>query len=167
MSKSPILLAPTLGRKTLNNTYRYPGGNLTILLDASETAGAFALVESAQIPGGEPPLHKHEREDELFYVMEGKVSFWSGGVVRHLEAGESIFLPRQVPHAFRVKSKVARCLTYIAPAGFEDWFRMLGKPAESFVLPDNAEPPNAEMRRRAEVLAPTFGIQLLGPAPEF
>src|SRR5215831_15932200 len=142
--------APMRGHKTLNNTYRYPGGTLTILADGSETGGAFALVESMQIPGGEPPLHLHEREDELFYVIEGQVSFWGGGVVHHLEAGESIFLPRQVPHAFRVKSKVARCLTYIAPAGFEDWFRMLGKPAESFVLPDHAQPPDAEMMRKVE-----------------
>src|SRR5689334_10528804 len=90
------------GRKSVRNTFRYAGGLGTILIDGSETGGALAILEGVQRPGGEPPLHVHTREDETFYVIEGKMSVWVGGAIHHLSAGDSIFLPRGVPHTFRV-----------------------------------------------------------------
>jgi quercetin dioxygenase-like cupin family protein len=161
------ILTPVLGRKTLGNTFRYGGGTGTILIDGSETGGAFALFEAVQKPGSEPPLHVHEREDETFYILEGKVSVWAGGEVHHLSEGESIFLPRGVPHTFRIRTPVARALTYISPAGFEDWFRRLGTPATTFDLPEHIMPPTeAELAAIAE-LAPQFGVRIAGPIPEF
>jgi len=159
--------APVLGRKTKHNTYRYAGGTGTILIDGSETGGAFALFEAVQMSGAEPPLHVHEREDETFYLLEGSVAFWVGGQVHRLEAGDSIFLPRRVAHTFRIKSPAARVLNYISPAGFEEWFRTLGTPAESFELPASVAPMSDELRLRAEELAPKLGVRMIGPSPEF
>ncbi len=159
--------APALGRKTLDNTYRYAGGTGTILIDGSQTAGAFALFEAMQIPGAEPPLHVHEREDETFYVLEGSVNVWVGGDVQCLQAGDSIFLPRGVPHTFRIKSPMARFLNYISPAGFEEWFRTLGVPVDSFDLPAAIEPMSPELDGKAQELAPKLGVRVIGPSPEF
>jgi len=164
---TPMALAPAAGRKTLNNTYRYAGGTGTILIDSSQTGGAFALFEAMQMPGAEPPLHIHEREDETFYVLEGRVSVWVGGDVHNLEAGDSIFLPRGIPHTFRIKSRMARALNYISPAGFEEWFRTLGVPADSLDLPAAVEPISEEIQRKAQELAPRLGVRLIGPTPEF
>jgi mannose-6-phosphate isomerase-like protein (cupin superfamily) len=160
-------LAAGLGRKSLTNTYRYAGGTGTILIAGAETGGAFALFEAMQKPGSEPPLHVHDQEDETFYVLEGKVSVWVGGEVHHLVPGDSIFLPRGVPHTFRIKSPVARALNYIAPAGFEEWFRMLGKPAANFDLPELVEPPNEAEFAAMQALAAKMGLRILGPSPEF
>src|SRR5262249_10432053 len=129
--------------KGLHNTYEYAGGTITVLIDSVDTAGAFALIEVMQKPGAEPPLHVHDREDETFYVMEGESAVWVGGEVHPLKAGESIFLPRGVPHTFRVRSEVARALNFISPGGFEDWFRMLGTPARSLEPPSSVEAPTA------------------------
>jgi mannose-6-phosphate isomerase-like protein (cupin superfamily) len=160
-------LMPALGRKTLRNTLRYAEGTGTILIDGSETGGAFALFEAVQRPGSEPALHLHEREDETFFILEGKASIWVGGIVHHLQAGDSIFLPRNVPHTFRIKSAVVRALNYISPAGFEEWFRKWGTPATSFDLPEQVVPPTeAEIAAMIEY-APKLGVRLLGPAPEF
>lgn len=159
--------APVRGRKTLNNTYRYAGGTGSILIDGSETGGTFALLDAIQMPGAEPPLHVHDREDETFYVLEGTMAFWVGGQVHRLEAGDSIFLPRAVPHTFRIKSAVARGLNYISPAGFEEWFRTLGTPADSFDLSDTVEPFSSELQARAAELATKLGVRILGPSPEF
>ncbi len=101
-------LAPFARRKSLENTYAYGGGTISILAGGEDTGGAFALTEIVQKPGSEPPLHVHEREDELFYIREGAVRAMVGGVVHDLKAGDTIFLPMGVPHTFRIKSKVAR-----------------------------------------------------------
>jgi quercetin dioxygenase-like cupin family protein len=164
---SSSVIAPVRGRKSLNNTFRYGGGTGTILIDGSETGGAFALLDAVQMPGAEPPLHVHEREDETFFVLEGSIAFWVGGQVHRLEAGEAIFLPRAVPHTFRIKSAVARGLNYISPAGFEEWFRTLGTPATSFDLPATVEPMSEELEHKAMELGPKLGVRVLGPAPEF
>ena len=102
------VMAPVSSRKTLNNTYRYARGTISVLIDGSETRGTFSLLEVMQMPGSEPPLHVHQHEDETFYVLEGRISVWVGGQVHHLEAGGSIFLPRGVPHTFRVRALNAR-----------------------------------------------------------
>jgi quercetin dioxygenase-like cupin family protein len=161
-----ITLAPAFGRQTLNNTFRFGGGIGTILIDGSETGGAFALFESLQKPGSEPALHVHEREDETFYVLEGKISVWAGGSVHHLGPGDSIFLPRGVPHTFRIKSPVARALNYISPAGFEEFFRTLGKPIASYDLPE-VDPPNPDDLTAIQELSAKLAVRLVGPAPEF
>ena len=48
-------------------------GDLTILVRAAAaaTAGAFSLFEEVP-PLLDTPLHVHEREDELFYALEGE-----------------------------------------------------------------------------------------------
>lgn len=137
-------LAPFMGRKSLQNTYFYAGGTATILIGGEETGGRFSLVEAVQRPGCEPPLHVHEEADETFYVLEGEIQVMIGGEVHLLSGGDSIFLPRGVPHTFRIKSAVARGLNFMTPAGFEEWFRTLGKPATSFDLPETVLPPSEE-----------------------
>jgi len=159
--------APFRGSKTLKNTYRYGGGTVTILIDGAETGGTHALLETVQGPGAEPPLHVHEREDETFFILEGNVSVWVGGQVHHLAAGESIFLPRGIPHTFRIKSPVARGLNFISPAGFEQWFVQLGTPADSLDLAPELQPMSEELQRKFGELSAELGVQIVGPTPEF
>ena len=155
------------GRKSLNNTFRYGAGTITILMESAETGGAFGLIEVLAKSGAEPPLHVHEREDETFYILEGKVAVWVGGEVHNLNTGDSIFLPRGVPHTFRIKSAVVRALNYISPGGFEEWFRTLGTPAKSFDLPECIEAPSQEELKDLVKMSARFGNRVLGPAPEF
>ncbi|WP_292656634.1 cupin domain-containing protein [Mesorhizobium sp.] len=51
-----------------------------------------------------PPVHVHHNEDEVIHVIEGGYEFWLDGEVVPVAAGASIFLPRGVPHTFRVIS---------------------------------------------------------------
>jgi quercetin dioxygenase-like cupin family protein len=110
---------------------RFQGGLLTIHADSADTACQFALVEFEGGPGGEPPLHVHRNEDELFYVLEGTLNVFRGFEEITLKPGESAFLPRNVPHTFKIMSQHARFLGYITPAGFEGYFRDLARRAES------------------------------------
>ncbi len=81
-------LATFTRRKKLENTYSYGGGIVTILASGKDTAGAFSLLESMQKPGSEPPMHSHQNEDELFYILEGVVHLTVDGVVHELSQGE-------------------------------------------------------------------------------
>jgi quercetin dioxygenase-like cupin family protein len=133
-------LAPMVGRKTVDNTYRYPGGTISILVAGENTGGAFSIWESALKPGGEPPLHVHHTADETFYVLEGNVRFVAAGEVRDAVPGDVVFVPRGAVHTFRIKSAAARMLTVATPAGFEEWFREMGQPVDSLELPAETIP---------------------------
>jgi mannose-6-phosphate isomerase-like protein (cupin superfamily) len=53
-------------------------GNLHLnKVESADTDGAWALLEQ-EVLGANPPLHLHEREDEAFYVLAGRVRVWVG-----------------------------------------------------------------------------------------
>jgi quercetin dioxygenase-like cupin family protein len=73
-----------------------------------------------------PPPHAHTHEEEITYVIEGALEITIGGETRTVDAGESIFKPRGVPHAFAIAGEQrVRFLETITPAGFERYFRAL------------------------------------------
>ena len=130
---------------------------MTIHADSQDTNGQFALIEAKGVPGGEPPLHVHAHEDELFYVLEGKLKVYCGEEELILEPGQSGFLPRNVPHTFKVMSSHARALVYITPGGFEGYFRELGEPAMEPASPKlKALPTLAEISNVAKRYGITF-----------
>jgi quercetin dioxygenase-like cupin family protein len=120
------------------------GGLMTVHVDSADTDGKLALVEMSGKSGFEPPRHIHQREDELFYVMEGKLKAFRGDEEIILQPGDSALLPRGVPHTFKILSGSARWLTYITPGGFEGYFRRLSRPAEKLAPPDVVTPPDFE-----------------------
>jgi len=79
----------------------YMGSLMTFLAECKDkdTNGSFALSEYNAKAGNEPPLHVHEREDELYYVLEGEIDAFVGDEVFRLKTGESLFLPKGKPHS--------------------------------------------------------------------
>jgi quercetin dioxygenase-like cupin family protein len=106
----------------------FRGGLMTIHADSSDTAGQFAMLEMLASTGAEPPLHVHRNEDEFFLVLEGQLRVLRGNEELTLEAGQSAFLPRNVPHTFKIVSSHVRFLNCITPGGFEQFFRDMGQP---------------------------------------
>jgi mannose-6-phosphate isomerase-like protein (cupin superfamily) len=133
----------------VSRSFLFMGALLTIHADSADTNGQSALVEAEGGPGAEPPMHVHENEDELFYVIEGQLKVFCGDRIRILNAGESGFLPRRVPHTFEMLSKRARFLVYITPGGFEEYFREVGEPASEVVGSVPPAPCDMETRVRA------------------
>jgi mannose-6-phosphate isomerase-like protein (cupin superfamily) len=108
------------------------GDVVRILVGSADTGGAFAMIEEVSPPGGGPPPHIHQNEDEGFYVIEGDVEFLLGDRWVRAGAGASLFGPRGVPHTFRnVGSKPSRVLATIAPGGFERFFEDVDRMAQS------------------------------------
>jgi mannose-6-phosphate isomerase-like protein (cupin superfamily) len=117
-------------------------GPVTILLRASaeSTGGAFSLFEEVP-PLLDTPLHVHEREDELFYVLEGEHVYQVGDETFQVGPGGMVFAPRGVPHAQRrVRPGEGRQLVLTAPGGFEQFFRALADAhAEGILGPEAYE----------------------------
>ena len=129
----------------------------------AETDGAFSLIEQVAPPGFGPPLHVHHIEDEVFRVLDGVVRFRCGEREIRLVAGGSIFLPKSVPHAFRVEGKSpARLLELTSPGGFDQFVEEAGVPAPDRILPP-AGPPPAGLPERLASLSGRFHFTIVGP----
>lgn len=122
-------------------------GGVTILVRAAgvQTRGAFTLFEEVP-PMGDTSLHVHEREDELFYVLEGEHVFRVGEQEHRVGPGGVVFGPRGVPHAQRrVDPGRGRLLVLTAPAGLEGFFRHLAAAQEAGTLgPDTRAQASAQ-----------------------
>jgi len=97
------------------------------MIDGADAGEHFALVEhpmSARALAA--PLHKHAREDEYSYVLEGSIGALLGDDVIVGKPGDLIFKPRNQWHTFwNAGDTPARILEIISPAGFEIFFREL------------------------------------------
>ena len=125
------------------------GDSQTIKLDGVMTNGLFAMIEQNNDEGARVPLHVHTREDESFYLCEGEVTFQVGEIEILALAGTTVYLPRGVPHGFRV-NKPARAILCLYPAGAENMFRKLGK-----------LPPGAPVMEKITQICAEYGIYFL------
>ena len=135
------------------------GLGVRFLVDGEQTGGRFALVEHPLQPRAlGAPLHTHESEDEISYVMEGEVGVQVGERVQVAGPGAVIFKPRGIPHAFwNAGDAPARILELITPAGFERYFE------EAAALFAGGGPPDPA---RAAALFAQYGLQMdLGSIP--
>jgi quercetin dioxygenase-like cupin family protein len=97
------------------------------LVGGPESGERFALVEHPMEPWAlAGPLHRHRREDEYTFVLEGRIGAELGGVVVYGNPGNLIFKPRNQWHTFWNESdQPGRVLEIISPAGFERYFEEL------------------------------------------
>jgi mannose-6-phosphate isomerase-like protein (cupin superfamily) len=93
-----------------------------------ESGAGFSLVEHPMPPHAlAAPLHRHSREDEYSFVLEGRMGALLGDEVVYAEVGDLAFKPRDQWHTFwNAGDEPCRILEIIAPAGFEHFFRELG-----------------------------------------
>ena len=111
-----ILLPPDGGRH-----YECGPMHSVFLADGAETGDRYSVsiwrLEPSQ-PG--PGAHSHEANEELFYVIEGTMTFLVGD--RHVDAPTGTFLriPAGVTHDFENRTADrASALNVFIPGGFE------------------------------------------------
>src|SRR5690348_3350001 len=97
-------------------------GRVTVKVAGAETGNAFSQIEVDDPRGGGTPVHVHHDEDETFYILEGEVTFLVGDERIDVAAGDFLFAPRDIPHAYVVRSERSRILSTISPAGIEQLF---------------------------------------------
>jgi mannose-6-phosphate isomerase-like protein (cupin superfamily) len=98
------------------------GFNGSVKASGESTGGGFTLIESSTKGGA--PWHVHTREDEYFYVLDGRIIVWCGNEEFHAGPGSFVFLPRGVPHAWDVESEEkAKLLMMTVPAMLEKFLQ--------------------------------------------
>jgi mannose-6-phosphate isomerase-like protein (cupin superfamily) len=105
---------------------RFGDVEVVVRATAETTGGTFALFE--EIDPVDTPLHVHEHEDELFYVLEGEHVFQVGDAEFRVGPGGVVLAPRGVPHSQRrVVPRTGKELVMTFPAGLEGFFFELGE----------------------------------------
>lgn len=122
-------------------------------ISTADTQGSFYLFEHRRMGRGGPPRHFHHAQDEFFFVIEGEFLFEVGDERFRLGAGDTVFLPRTVPHVWaHVGRKPGTILGAVTPAGdFERFFHAVA--AHSSPL-GNEE---------AVALFAAHGMEIVGP----
>jgi mannose-6-phosphate isomerase-like protein (cupin superfamily) len=88
------------------------------------TTEQFTLIEQQAPPGFGTPVHIHDDEDELFYVLSGLIEVTCGDSELTAGAGDVVLLPRAVSHAFTIAGpEPARLLQLTSPGGFDRFAR--------------------------------------------
>jgi quercetin dioxygenase-like cupin family protein len=120
-----------------------------IQVEGAECRNAYALVEMTAPQGDVQPLHVHRRDDEGFYVFDGRLTLFVGEQVIELEAGECAVAPCGTPHTYRAELDGTRWLVLCSPAGFEEFVReVAATDRDPAVLAEIA------LRHGIEILAP-------------
>ena len=97
------------------------------MIDGADTDQGFSLVEHPMPPRAlAAPMHRHTREDEYSFVLEGRMGALLGEEVLEAGPGDLVYKPRDQWHTFwNAGDEPARILEIIAPAGFERFFSEL------------------------------------------
>ena len=155
-------LEPMAIRKDDGEARWWFGALAVIKATAADTGGQISIVEVTEHPGAEAPLHVHHRDDEVFWILDGEVTFEVGDQVIEASAGDYVFGPREIPHRFTVGERGCRMLFIMVPGGFEDLVRATSEPAPSRALPPTPEEePSAEEMERMRAIVKELGYELL------
>jgi quercetin dioxygenase-like cupin family protein len=146
------------------NSYWVMSDFISVKVTGKDTQGAFAVVEATIAPQVGPPPHVHSREDETFYVLEGTFEFRVGDRTIAATAGDIVYGPRGIPHAFKnVGTTTGKLLGVATPAGFEEFVAEVGVPAsDPAALPP---PPSPADIKHLVGVAGKYGMELVGPPP--
>ena len=104
MNKSGSRIRPYALKADEGWTYRF-GIDFTVKSGEVQEGSGAAFLEYVTRKGEEPPSHTHETEDEMFYVLEGSITFRCGKETFDLEKGGFIFLPRGIEHSYTIHSQ--------------------------------------------------------------
>ena len=140
--------------------YWGPGDRYTFLVTGEESGGSMFALDCLVGAGGGPPPHRHLAEDELFYIVEGEISFTANAETRAVRAGESVFVARGTAHSYRnVGGAPARMVAVYTPSGMEGWFREVFIPVED----PTADPPpvTPELIQRMLEAGPRYNVEWL------
>jgi quercetin dioxygenase-like cupin family protein len=126
-----------------------------VKLAGADTNDAVAVLHVTAPKLSGPPLHRHSREDEWFYVLDGEITFEVDGKRFEATAGVSAFAPRGTVHTFQnFHDEGAHMIVMVTPAGLDRFFVDLTAQNKGLDQPDF---------QQVEQLMQSYGLDLMGP----
>jgi len=116
----------------------FEGDTFYTKVSMTDTDGDVYVFESTRVKEGGPALHLHYEQDEFWYILSGEFLFKVGEQTFTAKAGDTIFGPRNVPHAFaKVGKGEAKLLMFFQPAGkMEIMFKKISEGATKNMTTD-------------------------------
>src|SRR4029079_19032404 len=110
-------------------------------VSTADTNGDVYVFESTREKEGGPSYHLHFEQDEFWYILKGEFLFKVGEETFTAKAGDSVFGPRNVPHAFaKVGKGESKLLMFFQPAGkMEKMFKDISEGATKNITTDEAK----------------------------
>lgn len=94
-----------------------------VVISRKDTGEELSVFLFHGLRGATTSLHVHLKQDEFFHVISGDFVFVCGNLREKLGSGDSIFLPRQIPHQWLQLSASGSMIYGVNPAGtLEDMF---------------------------------------------
>ena len=136
------------------------GGQFNCIVSSKDTNGELCIYDTIRHEKGGPALHLHHEQDEWFYIIRGEFVVKVGEETFTLQAGDSAFAPRTIPHAFaKVNEGDAQMLVLFQPAGsMEDFFKQMSKLGNN--IPKDQE-------KNLKELWASHGMEIVGPPLKF
>jgi quercetin 2,3-dioxygenase len=141
------------GKDRFNQPIKYRGLNPNdVKISSKDTEGQLTVLEYVGFEKIGPPLHVHYDQDETFYVVEGEYLFQLDTERMTLKAGDTIFLPRAVPHTWLQLSDHGKLIYFLQPSGqMEEFFQKMN---------ELKGPPSPELIQQ---IHNAHGMKVLGP----
>jgi quercetin dioxygenase-like cupin family protein len=153
-SPASLVVTPAITTPDTQRVIPFLGERYHVRLSGQDTAGTFAVLDTAAPRGHGSPMHVHRRDSEVFLVLEGTLSVVVDGRHHELGAGGAAVLPAGIPHGFVIASETARYLTLHHGPAFEQFATAVA--AEGDGIPDPA---------LLAGIAAEHGIDVVGPPP--
>jgi quercetin dioxygenase-like cupin family protein len=118
-----IIVEPTGGR-----VVSFLGNHVIFKIQSGQTSGAFSIIEGLYPPGNFTPPHRHEKTDEVGYILEGELGVMVAEEDFRAAPGTFFVRPKGVPHAlWNLTDRPVRYLDMYTPAGMEAWYEELAR----------------------------------------
>jgi len=152
----------TISKPALTGTVRaYSGCRMHFKVASQQTNNSLSVVDITMDAGAEPPRHIHYNEDELVFLKEGEVVYFVGDDIIEATAGDVIFMPRNVPHHFSIRTKSVACTLVITPGRFDHFFEAITFPYNGTTpLAIERAPTNEEIGMFVEI-SEKFGVEFV------
>jgi len=138
------------GVDRLGETHTLGFSKISFKTSSADTEGGLFIMEHSNLSKGGPYRHVHPAQDEWLYAMNGEFRVEIGDQKLVLQPGDSVLMPRKVPHVWaQVGNTPGKLLIAFTPAGrMEDFFRDFGKTGK---LPTEPE------------VVKAYGLERVGP----
>ena len=136
-----------------------PGRTAALKLQNDQTGQSVMAFEEVTPIGTETPLHLHRDSDEVMYVLSGQYTFKVGDQMSSGGPGTCVFMPRNIPHAWKNSGAEAGRAFFMYTPG------EAGKVFEESIKLQQPAPPGTRVDAEVAELFRRYGWEIVGPPP--
>ncbi len=135
------------------------GGEYRVLVPGTQTSDSYAIIEMSVPPGAGPVPHAHPDFEEIFFVLEGTLHFYTQEGSTLVQKGDTVVIPKggRIHNFKNLADQPAKLLCTVVPAGLDQFFTEAAAYLET-------QPGDAEaMKQYMQTLSEKYGQQLFPP----